>query len=122
VTIDRVREESIAAQVETIIRTWLDRRRSYTTKTDVPLFLDVTMEQRSFIRKAEFYNTVYISCTLRDGEGTVYARENEYMTGKRNILISLEQYRIMKRIMEKILRYQKKRYRAMVRYNKKHEN
>jgi hypothetical protein len=122
VTIDRVREESIASQVETIIRTWLDRRRNYTIKTDRPLFLDITMEQRSFIRKVEFYNTVYISCTLRDEEGTVYARENEYMTGKRNILLSLEQYRIMKRIMGKIMKDQKKRYRAMLRYNKKHEN
>jgi hypothetical protein len=121
VTIDRVREESIAGQVRTIIQTWLDRKKKYDIKTDRPLFLDVTMEQRSFIRNVEFYNTIYISCTLRDGDGTVYARENEYTTGKRNLLISLEQYRIMKRVTGKILKDQKKRYRAMVRYNKKNE-
>jgi hypothetical protein len=122
VTIDRVREESIAAQVETIIRTWLDRKQNYPVEADGPLFLDVTMEQRSFIRNAEFYNTVYIACTLRDEKGKVYARENEYTTGRRNLLITVEQYRIMKRVMGKLLGDQKKRYRAMVRYNRKHEN
>ncbi|MDR0449692.1 MAG: hypothetical protein LBH26_00320 [Treponema sp.] len=122
VTIDRVREESIAGQLEIIIQTWLDRKQGYSIDTDRPLFLDIIMEQRSFIRKAQFYNTIYISCSLRDGEGKVYARENEYMTGKRNILISLEQYRIMERVMGKILRDQKKRYRAVLKYNRKHEN
>jgi hypothetical protein len=122
VTIDRVREESIAAQVEAIIRTWLDKKQNYSMETDRPLFLDVTMEQRSFIHNVEFYNTIYIACTLRDEEGTVYARENEYMAGRRNLLITLEQYRIMKRVMGKLLGDQKKRYRAIMRYNKKHES
>jgi hypothetical protein len=118
VTIDRVREESIAGQIETIIQTWLDRNQNYDIKTDRSLFLDVTMEQRSFIRGAEFYNTIYISCVLRDGEGTVYARENEYTTGRRNLVISLEQYRIMKRVMGKLLGDQKKRYGAMAKQEK----
>jgi hypothetical protein len=122
VTIDRVREENIAGQVQTIIQTWLDRKQSYDLKTDRPLFLDVTMEQRSFIRNVEFYNTIYISCVLRDEDGRVYARENEYITGRRNLVISLEQYRIMKRIMGKFLKAQKKRYRAAMAYNRTNEN
>ncbi|MDR3191867.1 MAG: hypothetical protein LBT87_02245 [Treponema sp.] len=122
VTIDRVREEGIAEQVETIIQTWLDRKQNYDLKTDRPLFLDLTMEQRSFIRNAEFYNTIYISCVLRDEEGTVYARENEYITGRRNLVTSLEQYRIMKRIMGKLLRDQKKRHRAAAAYRKRNES
>jgi hypothetical protein len=122
VIIDRVREENIAGQVETIIQTWLDKKQNYDLKTDGPLFLDVTMEQRSFIRNVEFYNTIYISCVLRDGEGTVYARENEYITGRRNLVISLEQYRIMKRIMGKLLKDQKKRYRAVPAYKKTNES
>jgi hypothetical protein len=122
VTIDRVSEESIAGQVRTIIQTWLDKKQNYNLKTDRPLFLDITMEQRSFLRNVEFYNTIYISCTLRDGDGTVYARENEYTTGKRNLLLSLEQYRIVKRVTGKFLKDQKKRYRAVVRYNKKNDN
>jgi hypothetical protein len=122
VTIDRVREESIAGQVETIIQTWLDRKQNYDMETDKSLFLDVTMEQRSFIHNAEFYNTIYIVCILRDEEGTVYARENEYMTGRRNLLIASEQYRIMKRVMGKLLEDQKKRYRAIGKEQQKHEN
>ncbi|MDR1175804.1 MAG: hypothetical protein LBK83_10100 [Treponema sp.] len=122
VTIDRVREEGIAGQIETIIQTWLDGNQNYDIKTDRVLFLDVTMEQRSFIRGAEFYNTIYISCVLRDGEGTVYARENEYTTGRRNLVVAPEQYRIMKRVMEKLLGDQEKRYRALADYNGKHEN
>jgi hypothetical protein len=122
VTIDRVREENIAGQVETIIQTWLDKKQNYDLKTDRALFLDVTMEQRSFIRNVDFYNTIYISCLLRDEDGTVYARENEYITGKRNLVITLEQYRIMKRIMGKLLKDQKKRYRAAAKYNKNNES
>jgi hypothetical protein len=122
VTVDRVREESIASQVETIVQTWLDRKQNYAVKTDRPLFLDLTMEQRSFMHNVEFYNTIYIGCALRDVEGKVYARENEFISGKRNLVITLEQYRIVNRIMGKLLRDQKKRYRAVLRYNRKNEN
>jgi hypothetical protein len=122
VTIDRVREENIAGQIETIIQTWLDKNQNYDLKTDRALFLDVTMEQRSFIRNADFYNTIYISCLLRDEEGKVYARENEYLRGRRDLVIAPEQYRIMKRIMGKLLKDQEKRYRAAVKYNENNEN
>jgi hypothetical protein len=80
------------------------------------------MEQRSFMHNVELYNTIYIGCALRDEEGKVYARENEFISGKRNLVITLEQYRIVNRVMGKLLRDQKKRYRAVLRYNKKNEN
>jgi hypothetical protein len=122
VIIDRVREENIAGQVETIIQTWLDRKQNYDLETDEALFLDVTMEQRSFIRNVEVYNTIYISCALRDGQGRVYARENEYISGRRNLVTSPEQYRIMKRVMGKFLNDQKKRGKAVPAYKKNNES
>jgi hypothetical protein len=114
VTIDRIREESIASQLGIIVQTLLDGNQSYDIKRDRGLFLDISMEQRSFMHDVELYNTIFVTCVVRDEGGLIYARENEYIAGKRSLVAASEQNRIMKRILGRLLKDQEERYQAIV--------
>jgi hypothetical protein len=121
VTIDRIKEESIVTQLQTIIQTSLDGEQNYAVKGET-LFLDINAEQRSFMHDVDLYNAIYLSCVIRDGTGRIYARENEYIAGKRSLAAASEQYRIMKRVLGRLLAQRDERYKALEKYRKEHEN
>jgi hypothetical protein len=117
VTVDHVPEERIAAQLETIATSLLSPNRVEKIDAGFPAYIDIRVEQRSFLYEAKLYNTLYISCLTRDGEGNILGNEYEYATtGNRNIISPKEQYRLLKRVMPRIIRARQKRYREIRRY------
>jgi hypothetical protein len=129
VTVDHVKEDRIAAQLAAICQTWLESKqrrnpfppRRNPEKGQTDLLVDITVEQRSFMHDVELYNAIYVSCLLRDEAGNIYGSENEYITGKRTVIAATELDRIMGPVIEKVLKGQDRRYRAALRYQKKHE-
>jgi hypothetical protein len=121
VTVDHVKENSIAAQIFTICQTRLESKQRYAIEKDKTLLVDITVEQRSFMHDVGLYNAIYVSCVIRDEEGRIYGNENDSVSGKRTMISVAEQDRIMGRILDRILRSQKKQYRAALKYDKEHE-
>jgi hypothetical protein len=120
VTVDHVKEDSIASQLSMVCQTYLEsRQRSYPEKNDTPLLVDITVEQRSFMHDVDLYNAVYVSCVVQDEAGNIYGKENEYISGKRTVIAAAEQDRIMRRILDRILKSRKRQYRAARAYQKK---
>jgi hypothetical protein len=119
ISVDHVREEGIAAQIGAIAETLLapgdigDRPGER-----IPLDLDIRVEQRSFLHGVELFNTVYMDCRIRDGEGRIIAGDYRYFVGKRSIVSAKEQQRLLRRTLEKLLRAQRKQNRKMKRYRK----
>jgi hypothetical protein len=121
VTVDRVREESLAAQLSTICQTMLKLKRHYNLekgKTD--LLVDITVEQRSFMHNMNIYNAIYISCATRDEAGKIYGKENKFITRKRTAITATELDRLMGPLIDRVLKGQAMRYWAARRYQKKH--
>jgi hypothetical protein len=125
VAVDHVREEGIAAQIEVFAETLLaagktGARRNLRGRGDhihIPLDLDIRVEQRSFLHGVELFNTVYMDCRIRDGDGGVVAGDYHYFVGKRSILSTKEQQRLLRRTLEKIIKAQRSHNRKM-RYRK----
>jgi hypothetical protein len=115
VTVDHVREEGIAAQLEVFAETLLaagktGARRNFKNRGNhihIPLDLDIRVEQRSFLHGVELFNTVYMDCRIRDGDGGVVAGDYHYFVGKRSILSSKEQQRLLRRTLKKIIKAQR---------------
>jgi hypothetical protein len=57
----------------------------------------------------ELLNTIYVDCLIRDGEGRVIGRTYQYSVGKRSVISSKEQRRLLSRALGKILRAQRER-------------
>jgi len=112
VIVDHVREENISQQVFTIAGTYLEAQQQKYPKSGDTLLLEISIEQRSFMQNVEMYNSIFISCIVRDKEGNIYARENEYITGKQTFVAAAEQNTIITRILNRILGDQQKRYTA----------
>jgi hypothetical protein len=74
------------------------------------------VEQRSFIQNVEMYNSIFVSCFARDEEGVIYAKENEYISGKQNFIAAAEQDAIMTRILNRLLSSQQERYKDIQKY------
>ncbi|GHV89513.1 hypothetical protein AGMMS50268_00160 [Spirochaetia bacterium] len=121
-TVDHVREDNIASQLFMICQTYLESKQRYDPiRADKTLLLDIRVEQRSFMHDVDLYNAIYVSCVIQDEGGRIYGKENEYISGKRTMISSAEQDRIMGRILDRILKKQKSQYRAMLKYRKKNE-
>jgi hypothetical protein len=119
VTVDHVREEGIAFQIGAIAETLLAAGTKKAGENSIPLALDIRVEQRSFLHSVELFNTIYVDCLVRDGEGRVLGREYRYSVGKGSIISLKEQRRLLSRALEKILKAQRKRNREAGRYRKK---
>jgi hypothetical protein len=116
VIVDHVREDNIAQQIKIIAETHLESRQQHNRKNDKTIFLDITVEQRSFMQNVEMYNSIYVSCVAHDGEETVYAKENEYISGKKTFIAVPEQKIIITRILDRFLNEQQKRYKDIEKY------
>jgi hypothetical protein len=119
--VDHVKEDRLAAQLFIIAETWLQSKQGDYPAGDLTLLLDITVEQRSFMHDVELYNAVYVSCVIRDDEGIIYGRENEYISGKRTVIAAAEQHAIITRLLNRILDNQRKRYGDMQKYLKQNE-
>lgn len=108
VTVDHVREEGIASQIEVIAETLLAPGNTGDPER-IPLDLDIRVEQRSFLHSVELFNTIYVDCLIRDGEGRVIGRTYQYSVGKRSVISSKEQRRLLSQVLEKILKDQRER-------------
>lgn len=119
VTIDHVQEDGIASQVGAIAETLLAVKKTRDPERSIPLDLDIRMEQRSFLHGVEFFNTTYVDCAVRNGEGDVVGRNYRYFVGKRSIISSKEQQRLLKQILKKIIQARRKQDWKAKRYWKK---
>jgi hypothetical protein len=118
VIVDHVQESNIASQILTISEAFLESKQKYSVENETYFFLDIMVEQRSFMQNVELYNSIYISCIIRDREGNIYGKENEYISGKQTIIAAAEQNVIMKRILSRLISFQVKRYKDIQKYNK----
>jgi hypothetical protein len=59
------------------------------------------------------FNSIFVSCIARDEEGNIYARENEYITGKKNFIDVAEQNNIITGILNRLLSKQQNRYKEI---------
>jgi hypothetical protein len=108
VTVDHVKEDSIASQLSMITQTYLDSKQFHGIDRGKTLLLDITVEQRSFIHDVEFYNAIYVSCVIRDEAGNIYGKENKYISGKRTVIAAVDIDRIMRSVLDRILAYRQK--------------
>lgn len=111
VTVDHVQEDGIASQIGVIAETLLAAGNTGEFENSIPLTLDIQVEQRSFLHRVELLNTIYVDCLVRDGEGRVLGREYRYSVGKRSIISSKEQRRLLGRALGGILRARQERGR-----------
>jgi hypothetical protein len=118
VTIDHVREDTLAEQLFMIAETYLESRQDYGRGAGRVLLLDITVEQRSFMQNVELYNSIYVSCVARDEDGKIYARENEYISGKQTFVAAAEQSAIIRRLIGRLLTRQKQRDKDIQKYEK----
>jgi hypothetical protein len=109
VTVDHVREEAIASQIAVMAETMLAAGDGERFEGSIPLTLDIRVEQRSFLHSVELFNTIYLDCLIKDGEGRVLGREYRYVSGKRSVVSAKEQRRIVGRALKGLLRAQRKR-------------
>jgi len=119
VIVDHVRERNIAQQVAAIADTHINSKQSARWKSDNIMYLDIIVEQRSFMRRIKMFNTIYVSCTARDAEGNVYAREHEYISGRRTFIVSAEQNVITKRVLNRIMRFHGIKHLQLKSYERK---
>ncbi|GHV62261.1 hypothetical protein AGMMS49587_08600 [Spirochaetia bacterium] len=121
VTVDHINENSIAAQLFTICQTRLKlKQRYHLEEGQTPLLVDITVEQRSFMHKLNIYNSIYISCVTHDEAGTIYGKENKYITRKRTAITATELDYLMGPVIDKVLKKQGGQYRSALRYQKTH--
>jgi hypothetical protein len=118
VTVDHVQEEGIASQIGVIAETLLAAGNTGEFENSIPLVLDIRVEQRSFLHSVELLNTIYVDCLVRDGEGRVLGREYRYSVGKRSVISSKEQRRLLKRALGGILKARRERGREIGGYKK----
>jgi len=118
VIINHVHEENITRQVYIIAYTHLESQQKNYQINGKTIFLDINVEQRSFLQNIEMYNSIFISITARDELGNIYARENEYISSKQTFIAAAEQNKIITRILNKFLKDQQNRYNDAQNYER----
>ena len=113
VIIDHVKEENITRQLSMIAETYLASKQNYKITNAQTILLDINVEQRSFMQNMEMYNSIFISCTAHDGEGIMYAKENEYISGRQTFISAAEQNIIITRVLDRMISNQQKRYKEI---------
>ncbi|MDR2747211.1 MAG: hypothetical protein LBB77_07160 [Treponema sp.] len=116
VTVDHVREDAAASQIGAIAETLLAAGGEF--EDGIPLILDLRVEQRSFLHSVELFNTIYLDCRIRDETGRVLGREYRYTVGRRSVISSKEQRRLVSRVLKEIVRARRKRGRKTGGYRK----
>jgi len=119
VIVDHVREDNIANQIKIIAETHLESHKNNNNKSENVIYIDITIEQRSFMQNMEMYNSIYISCIAHDGEETIYAKENEFISGKKTFISVPEQKVIITRVLDRLLRNQQKWFRDIKKQEEK---
>lgn len=113
VSIDYVEEDVIAQQFNTLLITELSGQETKITgketvfPVDDVVYLDVEINQRSFIQDIQQKNSIYIIFTGYDSDNNIVIRENAYFAGKENFISSVDQYNCGKKIIANLLSYQK---------------
>ncbi|MDR1971767.1 MAG: hypothetical protein LBQ46_07580 [Treponema sp.] len=120
VTVDHVKEDRAASQIGVIAETLLAADLPPDGENTIHTLIDIRVEQRSFLHSVELLNTIYIDCLVRDEAGQVLGRVYQYSVGKRSILSSKEQYRLLKRALRKILAARQERNRETGQYGGSH--
>jgi hypothetical protein len=118
VDIDYVREQGIADQLAVMAETYFNSKQTDGLKEDKTYLVDIAVTQRSFMYDVEMYNSIYLSVMVRDEAGAVFARENEYISGKKTIVSAAEQDSVMYRVLGRMLKDRKKRYNDIKRHRK----
>jgi hypothetical protein len=108
VTVDHVNDGKIAEQMRVIAETYLNAGQNNDTAADKILLVDITLAQRSFIYNVDLYNTIYAALDARDENGTVFARENIYISGKRTIVSATEQNAVLRNILKRLIKNREK--------------
>jgi hypothetical protein len=121
VVVDHVPEEGISSQAAVIAETILASGKRTTPEATVRALIDIKIEQRSFLHRTELFNAITIACRIRDEQGRVFGREYRYLVGKRSIVSSKEQHRLLRGILKKIVAGQRKRRWELVWYRRNHE-
>jgi hypothetical protein len=123
VVVDHVPEQAIGSQAAIMAETLLARQGSPGPETDpeavIRAFIDITIEQRSFLHRTELFNAITIACRVRDEQGRVFGREYQYLVGKRNIISSKEQRRLLRKTLKKVMTGQRKRRWELAKYRRK---
>jgi hypothetical protein len=119
VTVDQASEEEIAAQLGVIAETLLAADAPENIQIKHHWIIDINVEQRSFLYGAELLNTIYISCIIREENGRILGRENEYSAGKGSMVSAREQHLLLKRVLGRILKERQDRYREIIKQRKK---
>jgi hypothetical protein len=111
VNVDFVDEITISEQIHMIVNMYLDKKQRPIANSDEVRYLDVIINERSFIYNVDFYNSVYIACILRGEDETIYAREVDYINQNKSITLATVQNKILNsmlnRLLPKIYRYEK---------------
>jgi hypothetical protein len=116
--VDHVNETVLAEQIRIIAETYLDSRQVYDIPAVDILLIDITIVQRTFMHDVDMFNSIYVSCVLRDKGGKIFGKENEYISGKRTIISSVEQNTVITRVVNRFLDNQQDRYKAIQAYLK----
>jgi hypothetical protein len=122
VTVDHVQEEGIASQIRVMADILLAGGAENKIEAGVQIdtcWIDIRVEQRSFLHDVELLNTIYIDCLIRDEGGRVVGKEYEYRVSKGSILSSEEQQRLFKKILGRVLTSRRDRYREIKRAQRK---
>ncbi|MDR0443081.1 MAG: hypothetical protein LBH44_06725 [Treponema sp.] len=117
VNIDFVDEASISAQVKMTAKLFLENRQKSNSNENNALFLDIVINERSFLHRVDMYNSIYIACTLRTENGEVAAREVGYVSQKKSILVATEQKKIITRMLNNLIggieKFEEAHYKAI---------
>ncbi|GAB1433413.1 hypothetical protein MASR2M29_20390 [Spirochaetota bacterium] len=103
VQLDHLEEASLAGQVRTMGDTFLLARQNACHESAVKFYIDLSISQRSFTQGSNFYNSIFIACTVRNSAGKVLALENECISGYRSIENSSCLGKILNRILKRVI-------------------
>lgn len=109
VSIDSLKDELIENQIFEISKTYLQALQNTPLGEFEEIYFNVHINQRAFMQNAEIYNGIYVSCQVNNSSGITYAAENEYICTKGSIVNTIEQNKIILRIISKIIKQQNKK-------------
>jgi hypothetical protein len=99
-TIDYIDEITIGEQINTLVTMYLDRKQVESGNSDEICTLDIIINERSFISRADIYNTIYISLVLHSEDGAIYAREVYYITQRGSITLATVQNKLLTKMLD----------------------
>lgn len=116
VVIDYVEENDIADQFTNFLLTKLSYQQS--VSSDI-IYIDVSVQQRSFIQDIQQKNSIYITFTGFDENNNIILRENSYYVGKSTFISSFDQYKCGNQIVSNLLKFQKDVQNIYIKNNEK---